>query len=148
MSNHSYLRTTCATFVATLCLATPLVAQTDANAAPIALTINDVVPATGFSTDAVTDVLGLRIGMTATEFDAALADTGLPLFADAKPIPDAPAYGPLRMGYAAQNGDVTPQFQWADGYKMSFVPVRATAGLTMYSEMVDAAGVSKPLLNG
>lgn len=148
MTNHSYFRTTCATFVAALCLATPLVAQTDAEAALIALTTNDVVPATGFSADAVTDVLGVQIGMTAEEFDAALANTGLPLFADAKPIPNAPAYGPLRMGYAAQNGDVTPQFQWADGYKLSFEQVRASAGLTMYSEMVDAAGASTPLLNG
>lgn len=148
MTNQFYLRTTYATFVAAFCLATPLVAQTDANAAPIALTINNVVPATGFSPDAVTDVLGLRIGMTAAEFDAALAITGLPLFAHAKTIPDAPVYGPLRMGYAVQNGDVTPQFQWADGYKMSFEPVRASAGLTMYSEMVDAAGASTPLVNG
>ena len=70
-------------------------------------------------TDVVTNVLGLRIGMTAAELDSSLVNTGLPLFADAKPVPDAPAYGPLREEYVAQNGDVTPQFQWADGWKLN-----------------------------
>lgn len=148
MSNYSYLRTTCATFVVAFCLAAPLAAQTDGEPTSIALTINDVVPATGFSADAVTDVLGLQIGMTVAELEAALASAGLPMLVDAQPIPDAPRHGPQRMGYVVRNGDVTPGFQWDDGFKATFEPVRASSGLTMYSEMADALGSLDTFING
>ncbi|MGX0879971.1 hypothetical protein ACSSV4_004690 [Roseovarius sp. MBR-154] len=36
----------------------------DEVAPPVPLQINDVMPATGFAPDAVTDVMGLRLGMT------------------------------------------------------------------------------------
>lgn len=137
-----------ATLALTLSLTVPFVAEAEGDTAQVALTIVDVLPSTGFATHAVTDVLGIRIGMTIAEFETALTTAALPMLADAKPIPDAPQHGPLRMGYVAKSGDVTPGFQWKDGYKMTFEPVRASAGLTMYSEMADALGAKENFLNG
>lgn len=139
-------------FFASAALAFPLAvispAFADEVAPPVALQINDVMPATGFAPDAVTDVMGLRLGMTHDEVESLLAGLGLPMMADAQEIPDAPQFGPRRLGYHFRTGEVTPTFKWKDGFEMSFAPLRASAGLTMYAEQADAMGALAEYTNG
>lgn len=139
-------------FFASAALAFPLAVISpvfaDEVAPPVPLQINDVMPATGFAPDTVTDVMGLRLGMTYDEVEAVLAKVGLPMMADAQEIPDAPQFGPRRLGYHFRTGEVTPGFQWKDGFEMSFAPLRASAGLTMYAEQADAMGALAEYTNG
>ncbi|MGX0879970.1 hypothetical protein ACSSV4_004689, partial [Roseovarius sp. MBR-154] len=70
------------------------------------------------------------------------------MMADAQEIPDAPQFGPRRLGYHFRTGEVAPAFQWKDGFEMSFAPLRASAGLTMYAEQADAMGALAEYTNG
>lgn len=114
----------------------------------LALQVNDVTPATGFSSNAANDVLGVRIGMTHAEVETTLSGLGMPMLVDAQKIPDADKFDPQRIGFAFRSADVTPTFTWKDGYEVRFEPVRASAGMTMYSEQADAMGKLAEYLNG
>ncbi len=139
--------TSCAATALLLSLAAPTFADESAPV-PIPLEVNDSVPATGFAADAVTDVLGLRIGMTQDEAQAAFAAADLPLMENAEEIAGAGPYDPKRMGYRPRSGEVMPTFSWNDGFRMSFQPIEASAGLTMYSEQADALGALAEYTNG
>jgi hypothetical protein len=131
---------TCTAVSLALSVCAVSIAFADDASPPVALEVRDVVPATGCSADAVADVLGLRIGMSFVEYEAALPNVGLPLLEHAEKIPDATKFGPQRLGFVAQEGEVAPTFTWKDGFKMVFQPIQASAGLTMYAEQVDATG--------
>lgn len=106
----------------------------------IALSVNDVTPSTGFAPDAVTEVVGLRIGMTSAEVEAALKSTDLPLFENAEEIVGAGQFDPRRLGFKFRGADLKPQFTWKDGFQISFEPILGSAGLTLYAQQADAAG--------
>lgn len=110
--------------------------------------MNNVTPATGFPPEAVTDILGLNIGMTMSEVEAALAALELPLIADAAEIADAGPADPKRVGYAYRTGDVTPTFAWDDGFKMAFEAIPASAGMTMYVEMEEVLSARQQYVKG
>jgi len=126
--------------------AIPALAQDDVPAIP--LDVRDIVPATGFSPDAVTDVMGLNVGMTQAESEAAFMNMGLPLMENAEEVADSKPFGPRRVGYRFRSGEIAPMFSWDDGFQMAFQPVRASAGLTMYSEQADALGALAEYING
>lgn len=138
----------CSTAVMSLLIAGAGPTLAEEIAPPVALEVNDIAPVTGFPEGAVTDVLGLNIGMTQAEAEAALANAGLPLMENAELIPDAKPFGPQRMGYRARSGEVAPTFNWADGFKMSFQPIPASAGWTMYAEQIDAFGAKAEFTDG
>lgn len=130
-----------------LSFATPTFAD-DTATPPVALQVDEVTPATGFPVGAATDILGVRIGMTMAEAEAAFAALNLPLIAEAPEIPDAGPVDPKRVGYAYRTGEVTPNFVWPDGFQMTFEPVRSSAGMTMYVELEDAIEGRQQYVNG
>lgn len=146
------MKITFPSLVAGVALAFPLnvisPAFADDVAQPVVLQFNDVIPATGFAPDAVTDVIGLRLGMTYDEVQAVLEGLDFPMMVDAEEIPDAPKFGPRRLGYHFRTGEVQPTFRWKDGFEMAFEPVRASAGLTMYAEQADVLGALAKFTNG
>lgn len=138
----------CAAFVVSLPFVHALPVAADEAVPTAVLAINDITPQTGFAPDTITDVLGLRIGMTFAEVEAALASADLPSMDDAVQIPDAGQYDPQRLGYRFKAGEVTPSLTWPDGFKMAFEPVLVAAGLTMYAEQFDVAGGLAEFANG
>lgn len=141
---HSF----CSTAVISILIAVSGPSLAQESTIPVALEVNNVAPATGFPAGAVTDVLGLTIGMTQAEAEAALANAGLPLMENAELIADAKPFGPRRIGYRARTGEVAPTFNWADGFRMVFQPIPASAGWTMYAEQIDAFGAVAEFTNG
>ncbi|HRK65967.1 MAG TPA: hypothetical protein PKY73_00330 [Hyphomonas sp.] len=122
-----------------LSLGQPLLAQESAGS-PVALRVEDVVPLTGFPADAVTDVLGVRIGMAYEEARQAILAADFPMLENAGDYVSDDKYAPKRVGFVFAESEVTPTFTWQDGFGMSFLPVRASAGLTLYHEREDFSG--------
>ncbi len=145
---HRPFQNFCAAVVLSFSIAGAVPVSAEEVATVIALEANEVAPATGFTPGAITDVLGLNIGMTQAEADAALANAGLPLMENAEEIADAQPFGPKRIGYRSRTGEIAPAFSWDDGFRIAFQPIRASAGMTMYSEQADAFGAVAEYTNG